>query len=400
MEQLPGPVAAGLYFILGLALGAVNVAQADINIGLTLSTTGPAASLGIPERNTVALLPSTIGGEKINYIVLDDASDAATALANTRRLIDDRRVDAIIGASITPNALAMVDAIAGSETPMLVLAASARSVEPLDDRRAWVFKTAPSEAPMVAAIVRHMRDQGRRRLAFIGFADAYGDNWWSAFAASVGAARVALVARETFQGTDTAVGPQVARILAAWPDAVLIAASGTPAALPHKALRAGGYVGTIYHTPGVANPDFLRVGGRDLDGTLLPAGPVLVAAQLPNDHPVRKTALRYVDKYEGRHGKGSASPFGAHLWDAGLLLEQAIPEALRIARPGTPNFRRALRNAIEGVRNLVGANGVFSMSERDHNGFDPRFGVMVTIDKGLWRLVGEASDRPRTSGRR
>src|SRR4029077_5804282 len=102
-----------------------TAASAEINIGVTLSATGPAASLGIPEKNTFELLPTTIAGEKINWIILDDASDTTRAVTNTRKLISEDKADVIIGSTITPNSLAMIDVIAESETPMIALAAGA-----------------------------------------------------------------------------------------------------------------------------------------------------------------------------------------------------------------------------------------------------------------------------------
>jgi branched-chain amino acid transport system substrate-binding protein len=178
----------------------------------------------------------------------------------------------------------------------------------------------------------------------------------------------------------------VLKVLAAKPDAVMIAGAGTPAALPQKTLREKGYKGPIYQTHGVANADFLRVGGKDVEGTLLPAGPVLVAAQLPADNPVKKVAVDYVTRYEAAHGKGSATTFGAHTWDAGILLGATLPQALKKAQPGSKEFRAALRDALEGVRDVVGAHGVYNMSAQDHVGLDQRSRVMVRIESGAWKL--------------
>jgi branched-chain amino acid transport system substrate-binding protein len=374
---------------LALALAATLslAAHADINVGVTVSATGPAASLGIPEKNTIALMPTTLGGQKVNYIVLDDASDTTTAVANTRKLITDNKVDLIIGSTVTPNSLAMIDAVAESGTPMISMAASARIVEPIDAKKRWVFKTPQNDIMMALAIVTHMVDNGIKTAGFIGFADAYGEGWWGEFNKIAAAKKLNIVASERYNRTDTSVTGQVLKLVAAKPEAILIAGSGTPAALPQKALKERGYAGKIYQTHGVANNDFLRVGGKDVEGTLLPAGPVLVAAQLPADHPVKKSAEAYIAKYEGVHGKGSVSTFGGHAWDAGLLLAAAAPEALKKVQPGTPAFRAALRDALENVKNVAGAHGVFNMSANDHLGLDQRARVMVQIDKGTWKLI-------------
>lgn len=329
------------------AIGSISAVHADINVGVTLSATGPAASLGIPEKNTFALMPTTVAGQKINYIVLDDASDTTTAVKNTKKLIAENKVDVIIGSTITPNSLAMIDIAAEGETPMIAMAASARIIEPMDAKRAWVFKTPQNDAQMATAIVEHMTNNNIKTVAYIGFADAYGEGWWNEFAKIAEVRKIRIVGNERFNRADTSVTGQVLKILAAKPDAVLVGAAGTPAALPQKSLKEKGYKGIMYQTHGVANADFLRVCGKDCEGTFLPAGPVLVAAQLPDSNPIKKVALDYVAKYEAAHGKGSVSTFGAHAWDASKLLMSALPEALKKATPGTPEFRKALRDALE-----------------------------------------------------
>jgi branched-chain amino acid transport system substrate-binding protein len=365
---------------------AASAAAQDIKVGVTLSATGPAASLGIPERNTFPLLPQTIGGKKIQYIVLDDASDTTTAVRNTRKLVTEDKVDVIVGSTITPNSLAMIDVAAESETPMISMAASSRIVDPVDAKRRWVFKTPQNDQQMALVIVGHMLNQGIKTVGFIGFADAYGEGWWNEFSKIAEARGLKVVANERYQRADTSVTGQVLKLVAAKPDAILIAGSGTPAALPQKTLKERGYAGKIYQTHGVANNDFLRVCGKDCEGTFLPAGPVLVVAQLPNDHPVKKSAMAYVTAYEAAQGKGTVSTFGAHAWDVGVLLQAAIPVALMKAQPGTKEFRAALREALEGVKNAPGAHGIFNMSTNDHLGLDQRAAVMVQINNGAWVL--------------
>jgi branched-chain amino acid transport system substrate-binding protein len=374
--------------MLGIAMALFSaIATADITIGVTLSATGPAASLGIPEKNTVALLPTVMAGQKVNYIVLDDASDTTTAVKNTRKLITEHKVDVIVGSTTTPNSLAMIDVVAEFETPMISMASSARIVEPMDEKRRWVFKNAQSDTHMATAIVEHMNNSGIKKLAFIGFADAYGEGWWNEIGKLADVRRIQIVANERFNRSDTSVTGQVLKILSMHPDAVIIAGAGTPAALPQKTLREKGYKGPIYQTHGVANSDFLRVGGKDVEGTLLPAGPVLVAGQLPDTNPVKKVALDYVTRYEAAHGKGSATTFGAHSWDAAILLTSALPAALKKAQPGTREFRVALRDALEGTRNVTGAHGIYNMSPQDHVGLDQRSRVMVVIEQGGWKLA-------------
>jgi branched-chain amino acid transport system substrate-binding protein len=375
--------------ILSLAVIATfsAAAFADINVGVSVSATGPAASLGIPEKNTIALLPASIGGQKVNYIVLDDATDPTVATKNIKKLISEDKVDVVIGSSTTPNSLAMMDVAADNETPMISMAGSAIVVEPMDAKRHWVFKSAQNDAHMATAIVQHMTDKNLQTVAYIGFADAYGDGWFKEFAKIAELRKLKVVANERFQRNDTSVTGQILKIMAAKPDAVLVGGAGTPAALPQKALREKGYKGLIYQTHGVANNDFLRVGGKDVEGAFLPLGPMVIANQLPNDNPVKKSALEYVNKYEAAYGKGSVSSFGGHAWDAGVLLGNALPLALKKAKPGTVEFRRALRDALEGSKNLPAAHGIFNMTPNDHQGYDQRARVMATIENNTWKLV-------------
>lgn len=362
---------------------------ADVKIGITVSATGPAASLGIPEKNTTTLLPKEIAGQKVDYIVLDDATDSTQAVKNTRKLTSEDHVDALIGSTVVPNSLAMIDIASEAQTPMISLAAAAAIVEPMDAKRAWVFKTPQNDILMATAIAQHMASHGVKTVAFIGFADAYGESWFKEFSKAAELAKIKVVANERFARNDTSVTGQVLKMMAQHPDAVLIAGAGTPAALPQRTLKERGYNGKYYQTHGVANNDFLRVCGKDCDGTYLPAGPLLVADQLPASNPAKEAALTYKHAYESVYGAGSVSTFGGHMWDAGLLLQRAIPVALKKGQPGTPAFREALRAALENTRDLPASQGIFNMSANDHAGLDQRARVMVQIVDGKWKLVSD-----------
>ncbi|HZZ12852.1 MAG TPA: ABC transporter substrate-binding protein [Paraburkholderia sp.] len=362
-------------------------AHADVRIGVTVSATGPAASLGISQKNTIALLPKEISGQKIDYIVLDDASDPTVAVKNTRKLTSEDHVDALIGSTIVPNSLAMIDVAAQSATPMIALAASASIVEPMDAKRSWVFKTPQNDALMAGAIVRNMVAHQVKTVGFIGFADAYGESWLTEFKKDAEKANIKLVASERFARNDTSVTGQVLKIVSQHPDAVLIAGAGTPAALPQKTLKERGYKGLYYQTHGVANNDFLRVCGKDCDGTFLPAGPLLVSDQLPDSNPVKRSALAYRQAYDTAYGAGTVSTFGGNAWDAGLLLQRAIPLALKKGQPGSDAFREALRSSLESTADLHTSQGVVNMTATDHSGLDERARVMVQIVNGTWRLA-------------
>src|SRR6476646_1821784 len=361
------------------AVAFTPLAKADITIGVTLSATGPAASLGIPEKNTIEMLPATLGGEKLKWIVLDDGSDTTRAVTNTRKLISEDNVDVIVGSTVTPNSLAMVDIVADAQTPMISMAASARIVDPANPKTHWVFKVPQNDSLMADAIAEHMQANGVKTLGYIGFNDAYGESWLGEIKRSAQAAGIRVVADEKYNRNDASVTGQVLKLVAPNPDAILIGASGTPGATPEKELAARHYKGKIYQTHGVANPDFLRVCGADCNGTYLPIGPMLVYEQLPDSNPVKKVAAQYISQYEARYGKDSRTTFGGHAYDSFVLLGKAIPDALQKAKPGTREFRAALRDALEKA-DVVGTHGVFVMTPQNHNGLDKRARVMISIE--------------------
>lgn len=365
------------------ALGAAGAALADINVGVSVSATGPAASLGIPEKNTFALLPQTIAGEKVNWIVLDDATDTTTAVKNARRFVSDDKVDVLIASTTTPTSMAILEVAFETKTPQIAMA----PLPPAGDKAPWVFTTPQNFGLMATAIADHMVAEGVKTVGFIGYADPYGELWLKAMQGAADAKGIKLTAIERYQRNDTSVTGQALKIMAANPDAVLVAGSGTPAVLPQATLVERGYKGKIYQTHGIANRDFLRVGGKSVEGTIFPVGPMLLAEQLPDSHPSKKPALDYIKLYEGAHGVNSRSTFGGHAYDAYLLLTRAVPEAMKKAKPGTAEFRAALRDALETVKELPATHGVFSMSPANHNGFDARAAVMATISGGDWKLL-------------
>ena len=281
----------------------------------------------------------------------------------------------------------MVPVASEKQVPMITLAASAALILPMNAQHRWVFKAPQNDSLMADAIALHMFRAGVRTVGFIGFSDAYGDGWLTEATRALNAMTIKIVDAERYSRSDTSVTGQVLKLIAAHPDAVLIAGAGTPAALPQKALHEQGYAGKYYQTHGVANMDFLRVGGKDVEGTVLPAGPILVASQLPDGNPVKELAQDYVRKYEAIYGPGSVATFGAHAYDAAIMLQTAIPVALLSGKPGTPGFRAGLRDALEEAYGLVLTHGISEMTADDHNGFDKRARVMVTIKDGTWQLL-------------
>jgi len=377
--------------IFALALAAtlsVSTAFAQIRIGLMVSATGPTSAIGIPQRNTGEILPRTIGGATVDYISLEDGGDTTRAVQNVKKLIEQDHVDALIGPSTTPNAFAILDFIAEARVPLLATVGTSAVVEPLDAKKRWVFKTTQNDDLIAAALLKHMVAHGVHTVGFIGFSDPYGDNWLKVFGALGEKAGVKVVAAERYGRTDSSVTGQALKLVAAKPDAILIAAVGGPAVLPEATLRDVGYKGTIYQTHAVATDDFIKLGKDKVEGTVLAAGPMLVIDEIPDSNPTKKVAEGYIAAYAKRFGS-KPSTFGANTWDAGLLLERAIPVALKTARPGTEAFRSALRDALESERNVVGCQGIFNMSPTDHNGMDERARVLVTIRGGRFRLLAE-----------
>lgn len=366
-----------------VALCLPTFAWADITIGVNLSSTGPAAAIGIQSHNAIRLWPDTLGGQKVRYVVLDDGTDVSRAVRNLRKFTSEDKVDAIVGPNITAAALAGLDVLRETGTPMVALAASAVIVEPQsDEKRQWAFKMPQNDDLMAQALVDHMTASNVKTVAFIGFGDSYGDSWRKEFG-RVAEGRVKIVADERFQRTDPSVMGQVLKLMSAKPDAVLIAGSGTPAALPQKTLKERGYTGPVYQTHGIGTLEFLQVGGRDVEGTLFPTGPGVVARQLPDGHPVKPVAVAFADKYEAQYGANTLTQFAGDAYGAYLLLDSAVTRALQSGtKPGTEAFRTALRNALQSTQELIVPNGVLDITTANHQGFDARARVMGTIKDG------------------
>jgi branched-chain amino acid transport system substrate-binding protein len=372
-----------------LALAALTAfaAQAQMKVAVIASATGPTAAVGIPQKNSAALLPKKIGNLDVEYTVLDDASDSTQTVALIKKLLIDK-VDAIIGPSGSPNSMAALQFIAEAKTPMLAPVGTTAVVLPMDEQKRWVFKTTQNDDLICQALVAHMVRKGVKTVGYIGFNDAYGESWFKVFTAMIDKAGIKLIANERFQRTDQSVIGQATKIVAANPDAVLVGAAGGPTVLPHRTLVERGYKGQIYQTHGAATPDFVRLGGKDVDGAVMAASLMLVLDQVSDANPAKKTALAYIAAYEKLYGTKPAT-FGANVYDAGLLLQRAVPEALKHGQPGTEAFRGALRDALEGTHELVGTQGVYNMSAADHSGFDRRGRELMQLTNGVWRLIPE-----------
>jgi len=370
-------------FALTIAALAAAPAFADINVGVIASLTGPAAALGAETKKAIALFPSSVGGEKVNFILLDDGTDPTNAVKNVRKLISEDKVDAILGPNLISTATAMADVANAEKTPMI-------SVAPLDvsgDKRGYIFRSEPSADLMVNRIVADMLESGAKTVGFIGFSDSWGELLLKALTKATDG-KINIVASERYGRADPSVQAQVLKVMSAKPDVVFIGASGTPAAMPQITLRERGYKGRIYQSHGVTSKEFLRVGGKSVEGALIPVGPVLVAEQLPDSHPAKKNAVAFVKELETKNGPDSRSTFAGASWDAWQLLQNAIVGAQKgKTKAGTPEFRAALRDGIEKTSKLVGTNGVYTMAAHNHAGYDASAIVLIKVENNHWKLV-------------
>ncbi|WP_240787148.1 ABC transporter substrate-binding protein [Ramlibacter rhizophilus] len=370
--------------LIGLMVaGASGALWAEIVVGVSASTTGPGASLGLHVANAVAILPKTIAGEPVRYVMLDDGSDPTLGAKNVRRLVSEDKVDVIIGSSTVPVALSQGAVANESRVAFLALCPI-----PIDPAKQSYLYAVPQPIPlMLDAVVEHMQANKVKKVGYIGFADSWGDLNLRSLKGLGEKNGIEVTTDERYARPDTSVTAQMLKVLSTSPDAVFVGASGTPAALPQIAAADRGYRKPMYHTHGVVNNDFIRVGGKRAEGAIAPTGPVVVAEQLPADNPLKAPGLEFLKKYEGAYGAGSRNAFAAYAWDAGAIIQAAVPVALKKAKPGTPEFRQAMRDAIESNNNVLGTHAVYNMSPTDHYGVDKRARVLVRVQDGEWKLL-------------
>jgi branched-chain amino acid transport system substrate-binding protein len=359
-----------------------GAALADITIGISLPLTGPASGLGIPVNNQIKLWPTSIAGEKLKVVVLDDATDPTNGVKNAKRFVTEDKADIIMGSVATPVAIPMAGVAAEANTPHLSF--SPAVLPPGQD--GWTFRMPQSNAVMGHAVAEHMKKQGVKSVGFLGYTDAYGESWLKDFTVEAEKVGIKVVATERFARSDTSVTAQALKLVAANPDAMLIVASGSGAAMPHKGVVERGYKGKIYQTHAAATRDLMRVGGKDVEGAFVVSGPAVIAEQLPDNHPSKKVSLEFVAQYEKAYGAGSRNQFAGHGYDAIIVMEKIVPMALKKAKPGTPEFRAALREAMETMGRTVLAHGVLNWTKDDHWGYTNETGVMLKVVNGDWKV--------------
>jgi branched-chain amino acid transport system substrate-binding protein len=362
-----------------LAIGVSTSVLADITVGISLPLTGPANGLGIPMQNYIKLWPDSVAGEKLKVILLDDASDPTRAVQNARKFVTEDKVDVVMGSSVTVNAVAMSETVADSKTVQLMFSPAVLQA----GKDHWAFRLPQGNAVMAHAVIEHMKKQGVKTVGFLGYTDAYGETWLNDFRTETAKLKgPQITAVERFARPDTSVTGQALKLVSANPDAILIVASGSGAAMPHKGVIERGYKGKIYQTHAAATRDLMRIGGKDVEGAFVVSGPAVVPEQLPDSHPSKKVAQDFVNKYEKAYGPGSRNQFAGHAYDAIIVLEKTIPMAKAKGKPGTPEFRAALRDAIEGMGRTVFSHGVMNWTKDNHWGYTNETGVMLQVKDG------------------
>lgn len=372
-----------LAVLASVAVLSCATAQAQIRIGAILSISGPGAAMGVGYKGAFDFLPAEVAGQKIEYIVRDDATDAQTAYTIAQKLIAEDHVDAIIGPSLYSSDIAVQPLANAAHVPMIAMA----PLVPEPAKFPYSFAVAQPLSLMVAVLFRDMQAHGIKTVGYIGFADGWGDQVHAATVQAAAAAGIRLVADERYARADTTVQAQALRLMSLHPDAVMMGNSATPAVLPVVALRRLGYRGGIYGNHGIVSPAFIRVGGTPVDGVVADTSPVAVYDQLPDGDPIKPVATAFMADYVKKNGPASVNPFAGYSFDAMLLIAHAIPDALKAGQPGTDAFRVALRDAMERTHELVGVSGVYSMTATDHNGQDARAAVLVRVQHGEWMAV-------------
>lgn len=363
--------------------GAAFAQSNEIVIGISVSTTGPAAALGIPERNSLEFVAKEIGGVPLKVIVLDDAGDPTTATTNARRFVTESKADIIMGSSTTPPSIAVSNVAAEANIPHFGLAPF-----PITPERAKWSVSMPQPIPIIGKVMYdHMKKNNVKTLGYIGYSDSYGDLWFNDIKTQAEPMGMKVVAEERFARPDTSVTGQVLKLVAANPDAILVGASGTAAALPQSTLRDRGYKGLIYQTHGAASMDFIRIAGPAAEGVLMASGPVMDPEDQPDEAPTKKPGLALNKAYEAKYGPNSRSQFAGHSYDAFLVLERVIPVALKKGKPGTAEFREAIRQALLTEREIAASQGVYNFTEKDRFGVDERARILLTVKDGKYTLV-------------
>ena len=376
---------AFLLALIGLvAAGAGAPARADVTVGLVMSMTGPVSSIGLPYmKGFAAALAGTgeIAGQRLKVLQIDDRSDPSAAAQAGKKMVEDERVDVLVGSAGTPTSLALYSVAAEAKVPLIVTG----NVAVEGERGVWEI-TIPQPSPlMIEAVAAHMQAHG---IKTVGFNDAWGDTVLDGLKANAAARGIRIIADERYSRTDTSVTPQTLKLIAAHPDAMMTGGSGAPAALPHLALAERGWRGPVYSSHAIINNDFLRVAGKSAEGVVAPTGPLVIAEQLPAANPIKAASAEFRRLYEKANNDTALNPFAGYAYDAYLVLFDALRRTLATgARPGTPEFRLALRDALASTREVAGTQAVYTFTPGNRWGADARARELVTLRDGKWQLI-------------
>lgn len=368
-----------------IAFGLVAAAHAadPIKIGSVLSVTGGGAYLGDPELKTLQLYVERINkeggvlGRPLELVHYDDGTDASKANAFAKRLIEDDKVDIIVGGTTTGSTMSMVPLVEKAGIPFISLAGGVPIIAPV---KKWVFKTPQTDRMAAEKVFQDMKKRGFTKVALLSETSGFGQSGKKESEAVVGNYGVTLVANETYGPKDTDMTPQLTKIKGT-PDvqAVFVFGFGGPPAIVTKNYKQLGITLPMYQSHGVASDEYIKLSGAAAEGVRLPSGAILVADKLPANDPQKAVTTAYRKTYSERF-KEDASTFGAYAYDGLMMAVDAIKRA------GSTD-KAKVRDAIEQTKGFVGTTGVFNMSPTDHMGLDLSSFRLLEVKNGDWAIV-------------
>ncbi len=369
-----------------VALVVAAPALAEVRIGVIHSLTGSASAQGIPQNQAIDLqIPKETAGEKVTLITLDDASDPAVAAQNAVKLIEQGKVDLIIGSTTTPSSIAIAQAATAAKVPVLPGA----PVSFNDPRDQWIFNTPPPPMKTVVPPVNDMSRRGIKTVGYLGFSDAWGEVTLKALTAATENAGIKIIADERYARSDTSITGLVLRLVAANPDAIFLGVSGSPGVLGNVSVKER-FPGPIYNTNGVFNSSFLKLGGAGLEGIYGSIGAIAIAEDLPDSDPRKAMVKEFKEKYDARYGAGAVDAQAGFGNDAAMIAWHGIENALKAgkSKPGTPEFRQAVADGIRALKDLPGVHSIYNFSDPSWPwgvGDDATF--LVQVKNRKWVLV-------------
>lgn len=374
--------------LVAVGCGGGSKQKADVEpyvIGAIFDITGPASSLGIPERDSARLFEEQINaagginGKPLKIIIEDNESDSTIAVRVAKKLIDSNNVLAIAGPSTSGTSMALLDTVTKSQVPLVSAAASRLIVEPVEERH-WVFKTAQNDSVVLERIMTYLDEQGIDRVAFMSMNNAFGDSGRVEFENMAAEAGLTITAMERFNDTDKDMSAQLTRVRTTNPGAVIVWAIPPSASILTKNFKQLGMDMPLIQSHGIGNQTFIDLAGDAANGVVFPVGKLLVAEQMPDSDPRKELLIDYATSFEEKF-KQPRSTFGGHGWDAVALIAEAIKNA------GPDADRAAIRDELEKISGFHGISGTFNMSATDHSGLDSSALVMVRIEDGKWVII-------------